>query len=105
MTLTRHSYNNMVQVVNAKRWASLSPADQQILREESRKAGDLMRTALAAAELEQLADLKKRGMLIVEPNPAAFRAKMEPAYKKISDYAGAENVARFLKMVDETKKK
>ena len=105
LTLTRHSYNNMVQVMNAKRWASLSPADQQILREESRKAGELMRTALAAAELDQLADLKKRGMLIVEPNPAAFRAKMEPAYKKISDYAGAENVQRFLKMVDETKKK
>jgi hypothetical protein len=44
-------------------------------------------------------------MLIVTPNPAAFRAKMDPAYKKISDYAGAENVQRFLKLVDEAKKK
>ena len=50
MTLTRHSYNNMVQVVNAKRWASLAPADQQILREEGKKAGDMMRKALADAE-------------------------------------------------------
>ena len=105
MTLTRHSYNNMIQVVNAKRWASLSPADQQILREESKKAGDLMRKLLADAETQQIEDLKKRGMLIVTPNPAAFRAKMDPAYKKISEYAGADNVQRFLVLVDQAKKK
>ena len=105
MTLTRHSYNNMIQVVNAKRWASLAPADQQILREESKKAGDLMRKLLADAETQQIEDLKKRGMQIVTPNPAAFRAKMDPAYKKISEYAGADNVQRFLKLVDEAKAK
>jgi TRAP-type C4-dicarboxylate transport system substrate-binding protein len=105
MTLTRHSYNNMVQVVNAKRWASLAPADQQILREEGKKAGDMMRKALADAETQQIEDLKKRGMQIVTPNPAAFRAKMDPAYRKISEYAGADNVQRFLKLVDEAKKK
>jgi TRAP-type transport system periplasmic protein len=105
MTLTRHSYNNMVQVVNAKRWASLSPADQQILREEGKKAGDMMRKALADAETQQIEDLKKRGMQVVTPNPAAFRAKMDPAYRKISEYAGADNVQRFLKLVDEAKKK
>ncbi len=105
MTLTRHSYNNMVQVVNAKRWASLSPADQQILREEGKKAGDLMRKLIAEAEAQQIEDLKKRGMQVIVPNSAVFRAKMDPAYKKISEYAGAENVQRFLKLVDEAKKK
>jgi TRAP-type C4-dicarboxylate transport system substrate-binding protein len=95
----------MIQVVNAKRWASLSPADQQILREESKKAGDLMRKLLADAETQQIEDLQKRGMLIVTPNPAAFRAKMDPAYKKISEYAGTENVQRFLVLVDQAKKK
>ena len=44
-------------------------------------------------------------MQIVTPNPAAFRAKMDPAYKKVSEYAGADNVQRFLKLVDEAKKK
>jgi len=105
LTLTRHVYNNMVQVVNAKRWASLSPADQQILREEAKKAGDLMRQLLADAETQQIEDLKKRGMQVVSPNPAVFRAKMDPAYKKISEYAGADNVQRFIKLADEAKKK
>lgn len=105
LTLTRHAYNNMVQVVNAKRWASLSPADQQILREESKKAGDLMRKLIAEAEAQQIEDLKKRGMLVVVPNAAMFRARMDPAYKKISEYAGAENVKRFLELVDQAKKK
>lgn len=105
LTLTRHAYNNMVQVVNAKRWASLSPADQQILREESKKAGDLMRKLIAESEAQQIEDLKKRGMLVIVPNSAVFRAKMDPAYKKISDYAGAENVQRFLQLVDQAKTK
>jgi TRAP-type C4-dicarboxylate transport system substrate-binding protein len=101
MTLTRHSYNNMVQVMNARRWAGLSKADQQLLQEASREAGAMMRKALADAESAQIDQLKKHGMQIVTPNPALFRARMEPAYKKISDYAGSENVQRFLKLVDE----
>jgi hypothetical protein len=44
-------------------------------------------------------------MQIVTPNPAAFRAKMDPAYKKISEYAGADNVQRFLVLVDQAKSK
>lgn len=105
MTLTRHSYNNMVLVMNAKRWGSLGKTEQQILREEGRAAGAMMRKALADAEASQIEQLKKFGMQVVTPNPAAFRARMEPAYKKISDYAGTENVQRFLRLVDEAKKK
>lgn len=105
MTLTRHSYNNMVLVMNAKRWAGLSKADQQLLRAEGVASGNMMRKALADAESSQVEQLKKHGMQVVTPNPAAFRAKMEPAYKKISEYAGAENVQRFIKLVDEARKK
>ena len=105
MTLTRHSYNNMVLVMNAKRWASLAKADQQLLQEEGKAAGNMMRKALADAESSQIEQLQKFGMQVVAPNTAPFRARMEPAYKKISDYAGAENVQRFLKLVDESRKK
>jgi len=65
----------------------------------------MMRKALADAEAQQVEQLKKFGMQVVTPNPALFRARMEPAYKKISDYAGADNVKRFLALVEEGRKK
>ena len=42
-------------------------------------------------------------MKVTEPNLAAFKAKMKPAYDAIAEYAGKANVEAFLKMVDETK--
>jgi len=35
-----------------------------------------------------------------EPVYAPFRAKMEPAYKRIADYAGADNVKKFRDIVE-----
>jgi hypothetical protein len=43
-------------------------------------------------------------MQITEPNLAPFRALMEPAYKRIADYAGADNVKKFRDMVDQARK-
>lgn len=105
LALTRHSYNNWVNVMNAKKFASLSPADQQILREESKAAGEMMRKALAAAEQAQIAELRAKGMLITQPDTKPFKARMAPAYKKIAGYAGEENVKIFLKMVDDLRAK
>ena len=105
LALTRHSYNNWVNVMNAKKFASLSPADQQILRDESKAAGEMMRKALAAAEQAQIAELRAKGMLITQPDTKSFKARMAPAYKKIAGYAGEENVKIFLKMVDDSRAK
>jgi tripartite ATP-independent transporter DctP family solute receptor len=105
LALTRHSYNNWVNVMNAKKFASLSAADQQILREESKAAGNMMRKALADAEQSQLTELRAKGMLITQPDAKAFRARMDPAYQKIASYAGEENVKIFLKMVNDARTK
>jgi TRAP-type transport system periplasmic protein len=34
------------------------------------------------------------------PDLVPFRAKMEPAYKRIADYAGEDNVRKFREIVD-----
>jgi hypothetical protein len=39
-------------------------------------------------------------MQLTRPDLAPFRAKMDPAYKRIADYAGEENVKKFRAMVD-----
>jgi hypothetical protein len=40
------------------------------------------------------------GMQITRDDLAPFRAKMEPAYKRIAAYSGEENVKKFRTMVE-----
>jgi tripartite ATP-independent transporter DctP family solute receptor len=100
LALTRHVYNNMIHTIGVGTWKKLTPAQQQIFREESVAAGDLMRKLIADGEADQLVKLAAAGMQITRPDPAPFRAKMEPAYKRIAAYAGDENVKKFRALVE-----
>jgi TRAP-type C4-dicarboxylate transport system substrate-binding protein len=82
------------------RWKRLTPEQQTIFREESKNSGELMRKLIADAESDQIDKLQKAGMQITRPDLAPFRAKMEPAYKRIADYAGEDNVKKFREIVD-----
>jgi len=37
---------------------------------------------------------------VTTPKVAQFRALMQPAYDRIAEYSGKQNVLEFLKMVD-----
>ena len=100
LALTRHVYNNMIHTVGVNTWAKLTPAQQVIFREESAAAGELMRKLIADGEADQLVKLASAGLQITRPNLAPFRAKMEPAYKRIAAYAGEDNVKKFRAMVE-----
>jgi len=43
-------------------------------------------------------------MTVTRPDLAPFRALMEPAYKRIAEYAGAENVKKFRDIVEQARK-
>jgi TRAP-type transport system periplasmic protein len=101
LAITRHIYNNMIHTVSASTWKRLTPQQQAIFREESVAAGDLMRKLMADGEEDQIKKLEAAGMQVTRPNLAPFRALMEPAYKRVADYAGADNVAKFRAMVEE----
>lgn len=106
LSLTRHVYNSMVHVMSKKTWDKLTPEQQQIIKEESKKAGDFFRKAIQDEEADLIKKLKEQGMEVIEkPDIAAFRAAMGPAYERISEYAGKENVEKFMKMVEETRQK
>jgi TRAP-type transport system periplasmic protein len=104
LSLTRHVYNSMVHVMSKKTWDKLTPEQQDIVKEESQKAGNFFREAIKAEEADLVEKLKAEGMEIVEnPDIEAFRAVMGPAYERIGEYAGKENVEKFMKMVEETR--
>src|SRR5271154_2628181 len=104
VALTRHVYNNMIHTVGVNSWKKLTPDQQAIFREESKNSGELMRKLMADSETDQIDKLEKAGMQITRPDLAPFRAKMDPAYKRIADYAGEDNVRKFRDIVDKSRK-
>src|ERR1700751_1720428 len=72
LALTRHVYNNMIHAVGVNSWKKLTPEQQNIFREESKSAGELMRKLIADAETDQIDKLEKAGMKITRPDLAPF---------------------------------
>jgi TRAP-type transport system periplasmic protein len=104
LALTRHVYYNLLHLMSAKSWAKLTPAQQIILREESKAAGDGMRKTIIGEEEQLIAKMVDAGVKVTRPDLAPFRAMVEAASQKISLYAGEENVRTFRKMVDDERK-
>lgn len=96
LALTRHVYNSMVHVINKDVFDSLTPDQQTVLREESKRAGDMMRAAVIAQEEEEIAALEAAGMLVTRPDLAPFSALMGPARERVAEYSGADNMSTFL---------
>lgn len=104
LAITRHIYNNMIHTVGTNSWKKLTPGQQAIFREESTSSGELMRKLIADAESDQIDKLQQAGVQVTRPDLAPFRAKMEPAYKRIADYAGEDNVKKFRDIVEKFRK-
>ncbi|RRH86700.1 TRAP transporter substrate-binding protein [Variovorax beijingensis] len=100
LALTRHVYYNTLHLMSAATWAKLTPAEQAIVREESKAAGDGMRKKIIAEEEELIAKMVAAGVKVTRPDPAPFRAAAQGAREEIRRFAGDENVRTFLKMVD-----
>jgi tripartite ATP-independent transporter DctP family solute receptor len=103
LAMTGHTYNSMVHVMSKKTWDKLTPEQQQIVKEESKKAGDFMRQTLRDAEAGQIMKLEELGMEVTRPDVALFKAKMGPAYERMKASVGAENLEQFLKILESAK--
>lgn len=103
LAMTGHTYGSMVHVMSKKSWAKLTPEQQQIVREESKKAGDYMRKTLRGAEADQIKKLEELGMEVTYPDVAQFKALMGPGYERMKASVGAENLAEFLQMLEDAK--
>ena len=69
----------------------------------AQRAGQWFRDRMVEEEGELIQKLKDKGMQITQPDVAKFRDAMQPAYERIGQYAGEENVAKFLKMVQDAR--
>jgi TRAP-type C4-dicarboxylate transport system substrate-binding protein len=62
-----------------------------------------MRKSVRTAEADQINQLKKFGMEVTTPDKSEFKKLMKPAYDRMKAIAGEDNIAAFIKMVDEAK--
>lgn len=82
LMLTGHITQNQVVLISEKTFQGLSPAHQQLLVAAAREAGDYQNQVLVDDEKGQLELVRSKGMKVVEPDKAAFRAATADVYKK-----------------------
>jgi tripartite ATP-independent transporter DctP family solute receptor len=104
LAITRHIYHSMIHTISVATWKKLTPEQQGIFKEESATAATLMRKLMGDDEEDQIKKLTAVGLQLTRPDLAPFRAKMEPAYKRIAAYAGEANVSKFRDMVEQGRK-
>ncbi len=105
VALTQHAYACAMPLIGTNSWSKLTKEQQNILREESKKAGEYVRKTLNDEEKDLIAKFEKAGLKVTRPDIAAFRAKMGPAYEKIFERYGQDNVKTFMKYLEEARKK
>ena len=88
LTLTGHIYSGLVIVVNADIYQNMQPAERQALREAAKTAGIETRPALVARDQAIVAELRQKGVAVVE-------VVDRPAYAKAVESLWPEWEKRF----------
>ena len=105
VALTQHAYACAMPMMSTKSWSKLNAGQQKIVREEAVRSGNWVRKTLNDEEIDLLGKFEKAGLKVTRPDIKAFRAAMGPAYKKIFERYGEDNVKVFLKFVEDARKK
>ena len=82
LSLTRHLYGPLIQVMNLKEFKSLNKAQQDILLKASYAAAVGMRKFSNDSEAKFLEEMKAKGLQVNEVDPKPFKDKMRPEIEK-----------------------
>jgi tripartite ATP-independent transporter DctP family solute receptor len=105
VALSRHTYSCSMLLMSTKSWKKLTAPQQEIFREEAKRAGDHVRKVLNNEEKDLVAKMEKAGLKITQPDPKPFRASIGSAYEKIYKRYGNDNVAMMKKFAEAARKK
>jgi tripartite ATP-independent transporter DctP family solute receptor len=84
LSLTRHAYTALVVVMNKAKFDSLKPEHQKLLVDEAVAAAKFQRDLNAKSEAAALAELRAKGMQIVDnPDVAGIRAIVKDETRKL----------------------
>jgi tripartite ATP-independent transporter DctP family solute receptor len=96
LTLTGHVYSAAVLLMNKAQWDKLSAADKQAFVDAAREAVKANRARIDDDERRAVADLKSKGMAIVENvDKTKFQATLAPVYVDFGKRFGQENIDKI----------
>jgi len=92
MALTRHLIDPTVVAFSLSEWNRLDAQEQAVVMEASRLATDIARALAPVREAESLAELKRLGMVINEPDMAEARLGAASVQKELAAELKAEDL-------------
>jgi len=105
VALTRHIYTMMMFAANTNVWNRLTPEQRQIITEEGLKAAAEARKTAADEEDALIGKLKEAGVTVTTPDPAKFRAAVEPANAELRKVVGDADWRLWQGFVEEGRKR
>jgi tripartite ATP-independent transporter DctP family solute receptor len=97
MSLTRHVYSPALIVVGASRWKEIPKADQDVMTRTALEVASYQRKLGRDQEAKWVAELKGRGMEVVENvDAAAWQKAMKPIFDKYAQQHGE----RFRRIIE-----
>jgi TRAP-type C4-dicarboxylate transport system substrate-binding protein len=96
MTLTGHVYSPALILMSKAQYDKLSTADKQAFADAAREAVKANRARIDEDERKAVADLKSKGMTIVEAvDKAKFQAALAPTFTEFGKKFGQENIDKI----------
>ena len=105
VALTRHIYTMMMFAANTNVWNKLTPDQRQIISEEGTKAAAEARKIASEEEDMLIGKLKEAGVTVTTPDPAKFRAVVEPANTELRKVVGEADWKLWQGFVEEGRKR
>jgi TRAP-type C4-dicarboxylate transport system substrate-binding protein len=107
VTAWNYVVDPMIMYANTRKFRSLKPEWQQIIREEGKRAALAERAKAEKDDLAAIEELKAKGMTITVPTPAAlaqFQKTFEPLYAEFEGKIGKENIELLRTEVEKAKR-
>jgi TRAP-type C4-dicarboxylate transport system substrate-binding protein len=96
MTLTGHVYSPALILMSKAQYDKLSAADKQAFLESAKEAVKANRARIDDDERKAVADLRAKGMVIVENvDKAKYQAALGPTYIEFGKKFGQENIDKI----------
>lgn len=96
LTLTGHFYSPAALLVSSKVFDGLSEEHQKVLQEAAQEGAEFERKVVKEMDKEMVADLKEKGMNVVEDvDKDAFREATKSVYKKYEEKFGKDLIQKI----------
>ncbi|MBL8312423.1 MAG: TRAP transporter substrate-binding protein [Rubrivivax sp.] len=95
LSLTGHVYSPCVMLMNKAAFDKLSAADKQVFLDAAKVAVRANRARVDEDDAKGVADLRSKGMQVVEVDKSKFQAALTPVYAQFETQFGKANIERI----------